>query len=105
MSTQVLDHSIESNRAPILLSIPATFLWVGVAAFLIKWCWYWSTGNLQPGVGTSWTALLVMFAIATLAVAGGFCLTTMAWIGKSTVRWQIASVVLGFLFLWMVAGD
>jgi len=104
MSTQLQERSFKSNRATILLSVPATLLWVGVGAFLLRWYFAWGTGNLQPGLRTSWTALYVFFGIATLAVAGGFCLTTMAWIGKSTVRWQIVSVVLGVLFLWMVAG-
>ena len=105
MSTQSQDRSIKSNRPTILLSVPAALLWVGVGLFLLRWYCAWWTGNLQPGLGTSWTALYVMFAIAALAVASGFCLTTMAWIGKSTVRWQIFSVVLGVLFLWAVAGN
>ena len=104
MSTQLQERSFKTNRATILLSVPATLLWVGVGAFLLRWYFAWGAGNLQPGLRTSWTALYVVFGIATLAVAGGFCLTTMAWIGKSTVRWQIVSVVLGVLFLWMVAG-
>ena len=89
----------------MLLSIPATLLWVGVSGFLLKWYQAWTTGNLEPGLGTSWTSLYVIFAIAVLALACGFYLTVMAWIGKSTVRWQIVSIVLGFLFLWAVAGD
>ena len=105
MSPPLHEPSPKSNRAAILLSIPATLLWAGVSAFLLRWCLAWRAGNFQAGPATSWNALHLVFGIAALAAAGGFSLTAMAWIGKSSVRWQTLSVVLGVLFLWMVAGD
>jgi len=95
----------KASRGPIFLSIPAVFLWVGVGAFLVKWACAWATGRLEPGVGTSWTGLYFMFAIAALSFMGGLFLTVMAWIGRSTVRWQVFSIVLGLIFLWVVSGD
>ena len=105
MITQLHNRLIQSNYGSILLSIPATLLWIGVGGFLLRWHRAWIAGNLEPGLETSWTALYVIFGISALAMMAGFCLTITAWIGRSTVRWQIASAVLGLVFLWVVAGD
>ncbi|MBC8875715.1 MAG: hypothetical protein H8E44_40325 [Planctomycetes bacterium] len=105
MSAQLHERLAKSNRASILVSVPATLLWAVTGVFLVRWCLTWGAGNLQPGLGTSWTALYMVFGIATLAVVGGFCLTAMAWMGKSTVKWQIVSVLLGIFCLWFIAGD
>jgi hypothetical protein len=45
------------------------------------------------------------FAVAVLALAAGIFLTIRAWQGKSTVRWQLLSILLGGLSLWATAGD
>jgi hypothetical protein len=104
MTTRLHEPTTKSNCVTILLSVPAALLWAGVGAFLLRWGLAWGASDLQPGLETSWTTLYAVFGIATLAVAGGFCLTAMAWIGRSTVGWQAFSVVLAALFLWMVAG-
>ena len=104
MRTQQRGPSPRSDSTAIVLSVPAVILWSGVSAFLVKWSLAWEAGRLQPALGTSWSTLYAVFGIATLAVAVGFCLTLLAWMGRSTVRWQLFSVVLGVLFLWAVAG-
>ncbi len=99
------NQMLKRNRWPVLLSVPATFLWLGVGMFLLKWARAWATGRTEPGIGTTWTALYLMFALAALACAGGLCLAIMAWMGKSSIRWQAFSIVLGLVLLWLVSGD
>ncbi|GAI91520.1 unnamed protein product [marine sediment metagenome] len=92
------------SRAPVLLSLPALALWIAVAAFLFKWIRAWSAGHLEPGIETSWATLYGFFAVAVLALAAGLFFTIRAWQGKSTVRWQVLSLLLGVLALWMTCG-
>ena len=94
-----------SKHRSILLSIPAVLLWLGVGGFLLKWYRAWATNSLEPGLGTSWLTLYIIFAIATLAVASGLWNAVSAWTGKSKEQWQVASIVAGFMFLWSAVGD
>ena len=96
---------VKVRHVPVLLSVPAVLLWIGVAAFLVKWIRFWAAGHLEPGANTSWTVLYAVFAAAVLALGGGIFLTIRAWQGKSTVTRQVLSLVLGALFLWAVSGD
>lgn len=96
---------MKASHRPILLSIPAVLLWTGVGAFLLKWVRYLAAGRLGPGDGTYTGLYFIMFAIAVLAITTELFLTIMAWIGKSTVRWQIFSIVLGLIFLLVLSGD
>lgn len=93
------------KRAPVLLSVVALALWITVAAFLLKWFRAWAGGRLEPGINTSWAALYGIFAVAVLALAAGIFLTIRAWQGKSTVRWQVFSILLAALFLLVTSGD
>ena len=105
MATESDYRRAKSSSAARIVSVPAALLWGGVGAFMLKWASAWQGGRLQPGIETSWMALYVIFGVAALAICGGACLTAMAWLGKSTVRWQAVSLVVGVFFLWLVAGD
>ena len=57
----VMNSSIQNqpiDRATIITSIPATLIWFGVLAFLIKWFQAWASGRLVPGEGSSWLRCL-----------------------------------------------
>jgi hypothetical protein len=97
--------SSKLRHAPVLLSVPALLLWTAVAAFLVKWVRFWAAGRLEPGVNTSWAVLYGTFTVALAALAGGIFITIRTWQGKSTVSWQVLSIVLGVLFLLVVSGD
>jgi hypothetical protein len=99
------NHPTKLPRVPVLLSVVALLVWVGVGAFLVKWIRLWAAGRLEPGINTSWGALYGVFGLAVLALAGGVFLTIRAWQGKSTVGWQVFSVILGAVSLWAVSGD
>jgi len=97
-------HPTKATRAPVLLSVLALSVWIGVALFLLKWIRAWAAGRLEPGIETSWAALYGFFAVAVLALAAGIFLTIRAWQGKSTVRWQVLSIFLAVLSLWATCG-
>ena len=99
------NHPAKLTPAPLLLSLLALSLWAGVALFLLKWIRAWAAGRLEPGIESTWLALYAFFAVAVLALAAGIFLTIRAWQGKSTVRWQLLSILLGGLSLWATAGD
>ena len=99
------NHPTKVKHAPVLLSVPALALWIGVALFLLKWFRAWAAGRLEPGINTSWATLYGIFAVAVLALACGVFLSISAWQGKSTVRWQVFSILLGAFFLLVVSGD
>lgn len=50
------NHLSKLTRAPVLLSVPALCLWIGVAVFLLKWIRAWAAGpagriaGLEPGL-------------------------------------------------------
>jgi hypothetical protein len=94
----------KTTRAPVLLSVLALSVWIAVAAFLLKWVRAWAAGRLEPGVGTTWVALYGLFAVAVVALAAGIFLTIRAWQGKSTVSWQVLSILLGLFSLWATCG-
>ena len=88
----------------LLLSVASTVVWSGVAMFLFKWSRFWVAGNLQPGEGTTWLTLYGIFIAAVMATLFGFLLTILAFWGKSSLRWQMISLLIAFLVLWGVAG-
>lgn len=94
----------KATRAPVLISVLALLVWIAVAAFLLKWVRAWAAGRLEPGIETAWAALYVFFAVAVLALAAGVFLTIRAWQGKSTVSWQVLSILLGLFSLWATCG-
>ena len=98
------NHPTKATRAPLLLSVLALLVWIGVAVFLLKWVRAWAAGRLEPGIETTWMALYGFFAVALLALAAGIVLTIRAWQGKSTVSWQVLSILLGLLSLWATCG-
>lgn len=93
------------DRATIVTSIPAALIWFAVLGFLAKWFHAWAMGRLEPGQGTSWAALFVLFLVALLACAGGIYSGVGAWRGKSRLRWQVVSLIGAVLVLWAVSGD
>jgi hypothetical protein len=99
------NHPTKLTPAPLLLSVLALSLWIAVALFLLKWIQAWAAGRLEPGIESSSLALYAFFALAVFALAAGIFLTIRAWQGKSTVRWQLLSILLGGLSLWATAGD
>ena len=98
------NHPTKATRAPLLLSVLSLSVWIGVAVFLLKWVRAWAAGHLEPGIETSWAALYGFFAVAVLALAAGIFLTIRAWQGKSTMGWQVLSILLGLLSLWATCG-
>jgi len=103
-----MNSSIEKrslDRAIIITSIPAGLIWFGVLIFLAKWFHFWAGGRLEPGQGTSWFALILLFSLALFACAGGIYSGVRAWGGKSRLRWQIVSLIGAVLALWAVSGD
>jgi hypothetical protein len=89
----------------LVVSVAALSVWLAVAGFLVKWLRAWSAGRLEPGVGSSWSGLYGMFAVAVVALGAGLFLTIRAWLGKSTVKWQVFSIVLAVISLLLVCGD
>jgi hypothetical protein len=92
------------KRKAFLISIPAAVLWLGSAFFLGKWTTYWLRGNFVPGSDTSGVTLFAFFFACAVATGFGFYATARALLGKSTIRWQVLSLICAFLVLWAVAG-
>jgi hypothetical protein len=94
-----------TDRVLFIMSIPVLLIWLGVLAFLVKWFRAWSEGRLEPGQGTSWVALFVLFFVALVVCASGIYLNVRAWQSKSRLTWQILSLIGAVLVLWAVSGD
>ena len=104
VSTTSMNQPRTYNRAMLLLSVASTVVWSGVAMFLLKWTKFWVAGNLHPGEGTSWLTLYGIFIAAVIATLCGLFLAVLAFLGKSSVRWQMVSLFAALLFLWGIAG-
>jgi hypothetical protein len=88
----------------IIASVPAAFLWGGVMFFCVKWVHASAVGRLEPGVNTSMGALLVIFLCALLLSLGGIYLCGRAWMGRSSLKWQVVSLIGAVVAFWAVSG-
>jgi hypothetical protein len=95
----------QRNPATILTSVIAFVVWGLVGLCLSRWFMAWTAGNLQPGQGTSWVSLVLLFIIAAMLFLGGLYGSVSAWLGRSATKWQTASLIVAFLTLWAVVGD
>jgi hypothetical protein len=86
-------------------SVPAGLVWIGVLLLLARWAIAAATGHLTPGSQSSWAGLTLLFLIALSAAIAGCYATVQALSGRSSPRWQLASLAAAFFTLWAVSGD
>lgn len=92
------------KRTTLIISILAGALWLAGASFMARWTIAWLRGNLTPGSNTSGTLLFGFFLFCSIAIGVGFYTTARAWLGKSSTKWQVLSLIGAFFIFWVVVG-
>jgi hypothetical protein len=98
-----------SNRLhgpTVATGLVAVVPWLAVAAIMMRWVGHMAAGTMEPGAGTTWNTLILLLVVLPLAglIFAAVVFAT-AWMGKRNVRWQVFSMVLGVLMVWMTVGD
>ncbi len=95
-----------SHRFPMVLAcLPSVLLWIAAVMMGLSNLSKLASGCIQPGVHSSVLGLVILFLTPIPAAIGGLTLAVFTCLGKVRLRWQLLSIVLGYLFWVGMMGD